>query len=277
VTPQDRDLIARLCAERAGLKVDPEKVYLLENRLAPVARREGFASVHDLTVAIRDRDDDRLAWAAVEAMSPTETAFFREPLPDLAYRIARDPAPLASQGAPMGGAGREGGTLRLWAAACGAGQEVYSLAMALEERAPAGVTIEVFASDLCERRLEKAQVGVYSQFEVQRGLSARRLVRHFEGLDEGFVLSPRVRQMVRWRRVNLMEDLSRFGQFDIVLCRNLMGHLLEDARARVLGNLERTLKPGGWLVLGAGETAPGLSPIADRPGFHGRPAAARAA
>jgi chemotaxis protein methyltransferase CheR len=268
VTPQDRDLVARLCAERAGLKVDPEKVYLLENRLAPVARREGFSSVHDMTAAIRDRDDDRLAWAAVEAMSPAETAFFREPetferivgevLPDLAMR-------------------REGGTLRLWAASCGTGQEVYSLAMALEEQAPAGVTLEVFASDLCERRLEKAQAGVYSQFEVQRGLSARRLVRHFEGMDEGFVLSPRVRQMVRWRRVNLMEDLSRLGQFDIVLCRNLIGYLLEDARARVLSNLERTLKPGGWLVLGAGENAPGLAAIVDRPGFHGRAVTARAA
>lgn len=268
MTPQDRDLIARLCAERAGLKVDPEKAYLLENRLAPVARREGFSSVHDLVAAIRDRDDDRLAWAAVEAMSPGETAFFRQPetferivgevLPDLAMRC-------------------QGSSLRVWAAACGTGQEVYSLAMALEEQAPAGVTLEIFASDLCERRLEKAQAGVYSQFEVQRGLSARRLVRHFEGLDEGFALSPRVRQMVRWRRVNLMEDLSRLGQFDLVLCRNVMGHLLEDARARVLGNLERTLKPGGWLVLGANESAPALSPIEGRPGFHGRLVTARAA
>ncbi|THD60402.1 protein-glutamate O-methyltransferase CheR [Phenylobacterium sp.] len=259
MTSQDRELIARLCAERAGLRVDPDKAYLLENRLAPVARREGFASVHDLVCAIRDRDDDRLAWRAVEAMSPAETAFFREPqtferivgeaLPDLAMR-------------------REGGTLRLWSAACGAGQEVYSLAMALEESAPAGVTIEVFASDLCERRLEKAQAGLYSPFEVQRGLSARRLVRHFEGRDEAFALSPRVRQMVRWRRVNLMEDLSRLGQFDLVLCRGVLGGLLEDARARVLANLERTLKPGGWLVLGANEAAPGLSALAGRPGFH---------
>ncbi|THD51664.1 protein-glutamate O-methyltransferase CheR [Phenylobacterium sp.] len=268
MTPQDRELIARLSAERAGLRVDPDKTYLLENRLAPVARREGFASVHDLVAAIRDRDDDRLAWRAVEAMSPTETAFFREPrtfecvvsevLPDLAMR-------------------RPGGTIRLWSAACGGGQEVYSLAMALSESSPPGVTVEVFASDLCERRLEKAQAGVYSQFEVQRGLSARRLVTHFESLDDGFVLSPRVRQMVRWRRVNLMEDLSRLGQFDLVLCRGVLGHLLEDARARVLSGLERTLAPGGRLVLGAGESAPGLSPVADRPGFHGRASAARAA
>jgi len=267
VTPQDRSLVARLCADRAGLRVDPDKVYLLENRLAPVARREGFASVHEFICAVRDRDEERLILATVEAMSPSETAFFRDPavfdqivsqvLPELAMR-------------------REGGALRLWAAACGAGQEVYSLAMALEEAAPAGVTIEVFASDLCERRLEKAQVGVYSQFEVQRGLSARRLVRHFEGLEDGFVLSPRVRQMVRWRRVNLTEDLSRLGQFDLVLCRNMMGYLLEDARARVLANLERALTPSGWLVMGSGEQAPAMAAAAGRPGFFSR-ASARAA
>jgi chemotaxis protein methyltransferase CheR len=268
VTPQDRSLIARLCAERAGLKVDPDKAYLLENRLGPVARREGFGSVHEFVCAVRDRDEDRLIWAAVEAMSPAETVFFREPqaftsivgdlLPDLVRR-------------------REGGTLRLWAASCGAGHEVYSLAMALEEAAPVGVTLEVFGSDLCERRLEKAQAGIYSQFEVQRGLSARRLVRHFEGLEEGFAISPRIRQMVRWRRVNLMEDLSRLGQFDLVLCRNLMGYLVDEACGRVLANLEGALAPGGWLVLGANETARGLTAAAGRPGFHGRTIKGRAA
>jgi chemotaxis protein methyltransferase CheR len=261
VTPQDRELVARLCADRAGLRVDPDKGYVLENRLGPVARREGFASVHEFVSAVRDRDEERLIWAAVEAMSPAETTFFREPatfdrivgeaLPELARR-------------------REGGTLRLWAAACGAGQEVYSLAMALDESAPAGVTIEIFASDLSDRRLEKAQAGLYSQFEVQRGLSARRLVRHFESRDDSFVLSPRVRQMVRWRRVNLMEDLGRLGQFDLVLCRNLLGYLLEDARARVLAGLQGALAPGGWLVLGETEAAPGLDAADNRPGFHMR-------
>ena len=267
MTPQDRELIARLCGERAGLRVDPDKAYLLENRLAPVSRREGFGSVHEFTCAVRDRDEERLIWAAVEAMSPAETAFFRDPeafeaivgqvLPDLARR-------------------REGGALRLWAAACGAGQEVYSLAMALEESAPAGVGVEIFASDLCERRLEKAQAGIYSQFEVQRGLSAQRLVRHFEGLEDGFALSPRVRQMVRWRRVNLLEDLSRLGQFDLVLCRNMMGYLLEDARARVTANLERALAPGGWLVLGEGEAAPGLKAAPGPAGILRHPGGARA-
>jgi chemotaxis protein methyltransferase CheR len=268
VTPQDRELVARLCGERAGLNIDPEKSYLLENRLGPVARREGFGSVHEFICAVRDRDEDRLIWAAVEAMSPAETAFFREPA--VFEHIVSDVLPELARR-------REGGTLRLWAAACGTGQEVYSLAMALDEAAPAGVTLEVFGSDLCERRLEKAQAGVYSQFEVQRGLSAQRLVRHFEGLEDGFALSPRVRQMVRWRRVNLMEDISRLGQFDLVLCRNLMGYLLESARERVLANLEAALAPGGRLVLGANETAPGLTAAPDRPGVFGHSGRARAA
>jgi chemotaxis protein methyltransferase CheR len=268
LTPQDRELIARLCAERAGLRIDPDKAYLLENRLGPVARREGYGSVHELVCAVRDRDEDRLIWAAVEAMSPAESAFFREP--QTFERIVDEVLPeLAGR--------REGETLRLWAAACGTGQEVYSLAMALEEAAPPGVALEVFASDLCERRLEKAQGGVYSQFEVQRGLSARRLVRHFEGLEEGFVLSPRVRQMVRWRRVNLMEDITRLGQFDLVLCRNLMGYLTDDARVRVLANLRGALAPGGSLVLGANETAENLLAASGHPGFHRRLGVAQAA
>jgi chemotaxis protein methyltransferase CheR len=267
VTPQDRELVARLCADRAGLRVDPDKAYLLENRLAPVARRAGFGSVHEFVAAVRDRDEERLIWAAVEAMSPAETAFFREPA--AFERIVAEALPELARR-------RGGGTLRLWAAACGAGQEVYSLAMALEECAPAGVTIEVFGSDLCERRLEKAQAGIYSQFEVQRGLSAQRLVRHFEGLEEGFVLSPRVRQAVRWRRVNLMDDLTRLGRFDLVLCRNVLGYFREDARRRVLSNLQGALAPGGWLVLGESEAAPGLDAAPGLLGFHGRIAPARA-
>jgi chemotaxis protein methyltransferase CheR len=233
-----------------------------------VARREGFGSVHEFICAVRDRDEDRLIWAAVEAMSPAETAFFRDPATFEA--IVADVLPQLARR-------REGGTLRLWAASCGTGQEVYSLAMALEEAAPAGVTLEIFGSDLCERRLEKAQAGVYSQFEVQRGLSARRLVRHFEGLEDGFALSPRIRQMVRWRRVNLLEDLSRLGRFDLVICRNLMGYLLEDARPRVLANLEATVAPGGWLVMGPGEASSALTAAPGRPGLHQRETAARAA
>jgi len=268
VISREMQLVARLCAERAGLRIDPEKHYLVENRLAPVARREGFSSIEEFLGAVRDRDEERLIWALVEAMSPSETSFFREPetfeliaqkvLPDLARR---------SEGRP----------LRVWAAACGTGQEVYSLAMLLSEQPAAGSTFELTGSDLCERRLEKAQSGLYSQFEVQRGLSAHRLVRHFENAEEGFALSPRIRSSVRWRRVNLVEDVGRMGRFDLVLCRGLTPHLTDAARERALANLVSALAPGGVLALGPDETAPGLVAAPGLAGFQMRAEDRRAA
>ena len=251
MTPRERDLVARLCAERAGLQVDADKDYLIESRLAPVARREGYASVSDLVQAVRERDEERLIWAVVEAMALAETSFFRdremfqhlfaEVLPELAAR-------------------REGQPIRIWSAACGSGQEVYSLAMMLDHARPPGARVELFASDLSSRQLEKAQSGLYTQFEVQRGLPARLLVRHFQHSDELFQLSPRLRQQVRWRRVNLVGDLSALGQFDIVLCRNLLGSLTDAARHRVLASLGSAVASGGCLVLGLAEKAPGMTP-----------------
>ncbi|MGZ6015596.1 MAG: CheR family methyltransferase [Phenylobacterium sp.] len=267
MTPRDLQLAARLCAERAGLNVDPEKHYLLENRLAPVARREGFSSIEELMGAVRHRGEERLTWAVVEAMWPAETSFFRDPA---AFEL------MASEVLPKLARRAEKGPLRIWSAACGTGQEVYSLAMLLSEQTGIAAT-ELFASDLCERRLEKAQSGLYSQFEVQRGLSAHRLVRHFESAEEGFALSPRIRQTVRWRRVNLIEDITRLGQFDLIVCRNLSAHLTEAARERLFANLTSALSPGGCLVLGPGETAPDLTCAAERPGFHFHPGAQRAA
>jgi chemotaxis protein methyltransferase CheR len=264
VTPKDLELVATLCAQRTGLLVDPEKAYLAENRLAPVARREGFSSIEELIGAVRYRDEDRLVWAVVEAMWPTENSFFRDP--EVFELLAEKVLP------PLAGAGKP---LRLWAAACGGGQEVYSLAMLLAEQPPG--PFELFGSDLCERRLEKAQAGLYSQFEVQRGLSAHRLVRHFEVAEGGFALSPRLRQTVRWRRANLNEDLGRLGQLDLVVCRNLMGALTPEAREQAMVNLTAAVAPGGYLVMGRGEEAPGLAPVPGAPGFFTRPGAARAA
>jgi chemotaxis protein methyltransferase CheR len=201
-------------------------------------------------------------------MSPAETGFFRDP--ETFELIAERVLPTLARG-------REGKPLRIWAAACGTGQEVYSLAMLLADQPLAGAAFELTGSDLSERRLEKAQSGLYSQFEVQRGLSAHRLVRHFENAEEGFVLSPRIRATVRWRRVNLIEDLSRLGRFDLVLCRNFIAGLTEPARARALANLAGALAPGGILALGSSETAPGLSPAPGLAGFHQRAEGERAA
>lgn len=242
---QDRDFLAGLCLNRAGLKVDSEKSYLIESRLAPLARRECFSSTEALIDALRHGADDRLVWAAVEAMALPESEFFRD------HHVF---AALAEEVVPALSRARGGEPVRIWSAACGSGQEVYSLAMLLAD-APGVGKLELFASDLSERSLEKAQSGRYSQFEVQRGLPARMLVRHFEKDGETFVLSPRVRQMVRWRRVNLMDDLSRLGQFDLILCRNVLGQLAPEAGSRLLDQIDTALAPGGGLLLGQNDSA----------------------
>lgn len=251
MTPREREFVAKLCAARAGLHVAPDKDYLLESRLAPVARREGFGSAGELVQALRERADERQVWAAVEAMTLPDTGFFR------------DAAVFDALWAAVPRLAREDGVIRIWSAGCAAGQEVYSLAMLLEERPHSGLKVELFASDISERLLEKAQSGLYSQFEVQRGLAARRLVRHFEKRDEAFALSRRVRQHVRWRRVNLIDDLTPLGQFDVVLCRNVLSGMTASTAERVLEGLAGAVAPGGLLVLGADESAPArLTPAA---------------
>lgn len=250
-------LLAELCAERAGLNVDPAKAYLIENRLSPVARRERFGSVAELLQNMAM--DERLTAACVEAMASAETRFFRdgevlealwrEATPDLARR-------------------RSDGVVRIWSAGCASGQEIYSLAMLQAETpAPTG-RVELFASDLSERLLERARLGVYSSFEVQRGLSARRLVRHFENRDDRFQLAKGLRQQVRWRRVNLLEDLAVLGAFDVVLCRYVLGGLTNAARAQAAEQLAKVVAPGGLLLLGMGE-APDHSGFAPALGLDG--------
>jgi chemotaxis protein methyltransferase CheR len=270
MTAAERAFVARLCEQRAGLAVDPDRDYLLDSRLAPVARREGFGSVEELLQALRDRDEERLAWGVVEAMAARDVSFFRDPA---TFAMLRD------QVLPKLARRREGETIRVWSAACGTGQEVYSLAMMLADAPMAGVRVELFASDLSERQLEKARSGLYSQFEAQRGLPARLLVRHFEKQDDGFVLSPRVRQMVRWRRVNLTEDLSRLGEFDVVLCRDALRGMTPVAQARVSVALAASVREGGCLVLGPDELAD--PPIGFRalglPGVYEAEAKSRAA
>jgi chemotaxis protein methyltransferase CheR len=275
VKPEDRELVAQLCASRAGLKVDPEKIYLLESRLTPVARREGYASLADMMQALRVKREDRLIWGIVESMITPETSFFRDPE---SFEV------FSEEVLPTVAKQREGGTLRIWSACCGAGQEIYSVAMTIEEeRGRLGdVSVELFGSDLSARALEKAQSGLYTQFEVQRGLPIRRLVRHFEKNGEMWAPSSRLRQMIRWRRVNLASDFSAVGKFDVIFCRGVLQTLVEPARVRAVEQLALALEPGGFLFVDPEDTLAGFGETVQstdgRPGlFSVNPAFRRAA
>jgi chemotaxis protein methyltransferase CheR len=261
--------VAKLCAERAGLRVDPEKPYLIESRLGPLARRDGFGSVADLIEALQPGADERLAVATVEAMAPAETAFFRDRA--VFDQLWREQIPALARTRPDG-------VVRVWSAGCAAGQEIYALAM-LQADAPAPTgRVELYASDFSERLLERARAGIYSSFEVQRGLAARELVRHFENHEGRFQLNRRLRQAVRWRPVNLLDDLTALGAFDVVLCRYVMSGLTPEAQVRVSRRLQAAVAPGGLLALGLDETlhaTEGFETVA--PGVLRRAAEVRAA
>lgn len=242
MTPEDMDLLAALGRARAGVRVETEKPYLVESRLSPLVRREGYESIDALVAALRAHREERLIWAVVEALCRSETTFFRGR--DAFLQLRDDLLPALSQH-------RRDAPIRIWSAACSTGQEVYSAAMAAAEAQglATGTRFEFFGSDLSERCLEKAQAGLYTQFEVQRGLPIRLLVKYFENQDDTWAISPRIRQMVRWKRLNLLADLSAMGRFDVILLRGVLRGMDGALHGRVVRSLVALLPADGVLVL----------------------------
>ena len=267
MTAEEVALVVALCRARAGLKLAPDKTYLMESRLGPVARRESFDSVSDLLAAVRGRRDKALIWAVVEAVASGETAFFRDRTPFQAFREELIPQLARARG---------GHPIRVWSAACATGQEVYSLAMLAEEMAAEdpSLRIELAASDLSAKALERAQGGLYNQFEVQRGLPIRLLARYFENNDDQWRIAEAIRKRVRWRRINLVAGLTAIGRFDVVFCRHVLGHMTEEAQVKVLAELTQVIPEDGYLVLGQNEAVAGVGeafrPVVGRPGLFRR-------
>lgn len=252
----DLDFLCALVRARSGLMLTGERGFFVETRLAPVARREGLASVSEVIERVIQAPSGPLARAVVEAMTVQETAFFRD---RKAFEI------LAGSVLPAL-AGRKPDGLRIWSAGCGQGQEAYSLAMLLDEADQPLPPVEILASDLSTLALEKAQSGVYTHFEVQRGLPIRRLLRHFEELEDAWRVSASLRQRVRWLRLNLIDPFKVEKGYDLIVCRNVVSAFAPDARRATLERLDQALAPGGRLMLGAGEPAPrGFQPLAGAP------------
>lgn len=245
MTPEDFDRLIALARDEAGLKLRPDRAFFADTKLQPVARRLGEPSVEALLARLRAGGDPALVRAVVEALAPSETSFFRD-------RAVFDR--LFNEVLPGLSARRGGRPLRIWSAGCATGQEIYSVALLAASR-PDAPALELFASDLSERALQKARAGLFSHFEVQRGLPIRLLLRHFEKADDSWRASPALRQTIRWAQVNLMQDLSRIGPFDVVLCRNVLSGFTAGAADATLERLDGVLAPDGCLVLGAAERA----------------------
>lgn len=262
MTPADIDHLVMLCRTLAGLTVSPDKTYIIESRLTPVARREGFTTAADLMAAVRTGSEDRLAWAAVEAMTVSQTTFFRD---RAAFEALRDDL------LPRLAARRGGGPIRIWSAGCSTGAEAYSLAMTAMD---ANVSVEVVGSDISERSLEKARSGLFTQFEVQRGLPVRHLLRYFVKFDDSWSVSDRLKAAVTWRRDNLLGDLQAPGPFDVILCRHVLSMMDPAIHGKVLDTLRSALARDGYLILapgeGLGQNGGELTAVEGTPGLFAR-------
>jgi chemotaxis protein methyltransferase CheR len=278
VTPLDYDFLRRCLKERSGLVLSADKQYLVESRLLPVARRAGLANLGVLVAALKVATDDTLMTAVVEAMATNESFFFRDKIPFDHFRSTIMPALIAAR--------KSSRSIRIWCAAASTGQEPYSLAMCLKEmtREIGDWRIELIATDLSNEVLEKARAGLYTQFEVQRGLPIQLLVKHFAQVGELWQIAPETRAMVKYRQFNLLGDFSQLGKFDLIFCRNVLIYFDQPTKIDVLNRLARMTASDGYLVLGAAETVVGLTDsfktLADKRGLYvlnaGRPALAAA-
>ncbi len=266
MTPLDYEFLCKLLKARSGLVLSAEKHYLVESRLLPVARKAGLFNLTGLVARLKGPDAEPLIVEVVEAMTTNESLFFRDKVPFDHFCQTIVPSLLEARAATR--------RIRIWCAAASTGQEPYTLAICLKEmgRDLRGWQIEMLATDLSGEVLEKAKSGVYSQFEVQRGLPVLLLIKYFAQVGDMWQLAPEVRSMATFKQLNLLHDFSHLGAFDVVFCRNVLIYFDQETKKNVLERLAGVTAADGYLVLGGAETVVGLTtafkPVPDKRGLY---------
>ncbi len=243
--------IAEVLKARSGLIVGPDKLYLLETRLAPIMKREQLRDLNALSAKMRPGSP--LERDVVEAMTTNESLFFRDTKPFDALRLRILPRLHAAR--------PPGTRLRIWSAAASTGQEAYSIAMIINDLAGmlGDRKADIIGTDIARDALKRAREGVYSQFEIQRGLPMQMLVKYFSKEEAAWRVKPVLRGAVDFREWNLLADLRPLGKFDVVFCRNVLIYFDAQTKTRVLEAIASVLAPDGVLFLGGAETVLGLT------------------
>ena len=252
MTPQELAFLCAFIRERSGIVLSSDKRYLVEYRLRPVAGRHGLGSLSELVALIRGQCGEKLLHEVVEAMTTNETLFFRDVKP---FEVLREVI------FPEMASTRARRPVRVWSAACSAGQEPYSIAITAKECAVGHPTLncDILATDIARSILEKARLGVYSQYEVQRGMPIRLLIKYFDQVGAQWQVKPEVRGKVRFQELNILKDFASLGVFDVIFCRNVLIYFDVDTKRKVLERLARSLGPDGVLFLGSSETVLGIT------------------
>ena len=252
--PASFTTLAGLLKSRSGLVITQDKLYLLETRLATLIKREKLTDLNGLAERLRRPGTDALAREVVEAMTTNESFFFRDDKPFQHFRTQALPRLIAARPA--------GSTVRIWSAASSSGQEAYSLAMIVAEASQlvAGRKVEIIGTDIARDQLARAREGIYSQFEVQRGLPVQMLMKYFKKDDTSWRIADAIRAMAQFREFNLLSDLRSLGRFDIVFCRNVLIYFDQPTKTAVLEAIAGQMPPDGLLYLGGAETVLGITP-----------------
>jgi chemotaxis protein methyltransferase CheR len=249
MTGQDFDYLRALFFERSAVVLEPGKEYLVETRLAPIVRQLNLTSISDLVTRLRTAPANGLEARVVEALVTTETSFFRDLHPFEALRKTILPELLARR--------REERRLSIWCAAAASGQEPYSIALLLWEHfrdLVAGWKVTLLATDLSREMLARAREGRYNQIEVNRGLPAGLLVKHFQQHGTSWQLNANIRELVEFQDLNLARPWPFLPRMDLIVLRNVMIYFNVDTKKAILGRVARLLNPDGYLLLGGAET-----------------------
>ena len=263
---EDFDFLSDLLKKRSGLIISEDKLYLLESRLVPLARKRGMEGLDDLVKAIRFSPEEQLLEDVTEAMTTNESSFFRDINPFEHFRNMVLPDMIEKRSNKR--------SIRIWCAASSTGQEPYSLAMYLREEAAklTGWRVEIVATDLSKEVLDKATVGLYSQFEVQRGLPIQLLMKYFTQVNDLWQIDSSIRAMIKFQSLNLLKNFSLLGAFDIVFCRNVLIYFDQQTKGEVLDKISSLMPSDGYLFLGGAETVLGISnsfkPLEDYRGIY---------
>lgn len=253
VTAGEFNYIRDLVRDHSALLLESGKEYLVESRLAPLARSAGFPSFQGLVESLRTAPYGDLHRRVVEAMANNETTFFRDARMFGMLRDTMLPELLATRSRQR--------SLNIWSAACSSGQEPYSVAMLLRDHVPAldGWHLGLTASDISRDMLARARAGSYSQLEVNRGLPANLLVTHFRQNRAAWEIDPEIRKMVDFRDINLIQPWPLLPRMDLVLMRNILIYLDAATKKTILSRVAGILAPDGYLILGGAETSTNLN------------------
>jgi chemotaxis protein methyltransferase CheR len=264
--PGTFSFLAGIVKARSGGVIGPDQAYMLETRLASLLKRDALRDLEALAMRLRAPGQEALAQEVTELLTVNESSFFRDSRP---FDHLRALLPVLHAARPAGQ------PLRIWSAACSTGQEAYSIAIIAAELAdsdPAFRTrrVDIIGTDIASSVLARARAGVFTQFEVQRGMPIRTLLQRFTQEGSSWRIRPEIAARCRFEKLNLLGDLRGMGRFDVVFCRNVLIYFDVPTKARVLVGVAQIMAPDGVLYLGAAETAMGVTTaLVARPNTRG--------